>query len=188
VAESKIRYEVIRRADLYDDQKPATQILTAEGLSLTQEEYQEYILSQIKRIIHRDNPGIWKDDFGAAGVLSLEELTAAVGTGQHLMLDFSWADVPTSPKLVGTVKAGSLAERVSMIIFTGFDQPVSLEVGRLLAPAELMLGTDSNPSIPDVYQVTPELVYAADTDVYLTLIAPGLPPTTGTGRVIVYLN
>lgn len=188
MAESKLRYKVVRRADAYDDQKPALQILNAEGLSLTQEEYQEFILSQIKRIIHGDNPGIWKDDFEGAGILSLEDLTALAGQGQHLLLDFSWADVPTSPKLVGTIKAGGLAERVSMEVYTSFDQPVRLEVGRLAAPAELMLGVDSNPTIPDVYQVTPELVYAADTDIYLTLIAPGPLPTTGTGRVIVYLN
>lgn len=188
MAESKVRYKVVRRADTYDDQKPALQILNAEGLSLTQEEYQEFLLSQIKRIIHGDNPGIWKDDFEGAGTLSLEELTAAVGVGQHLLLDFSWADVPTSPKLIGMVKAGGLAERVSLIILTPFDQSVLLEVGRLLAPAELLLAADNNPVVPDVYQVDPELVYAADTDAYLTLIAPGLPPTTGTGRVIVYLN
>jgi hypothetical protein len=188
VAESKLRYKVVRRADAYDDQKPAIQILNAEGLSLTQEEYQEFILSQIKRIIHGDNPGIWKDDFEGAGILSLEELTAAVGTGQHLILDFSWADVPGSPKLIGQIPANGLAERVSMIIFTGFDQAVSLEVGPLPAPAELMLGTDSNPAIPDVYQVTPEVMYSVPTNVYLTLLAPGPLPTTGTGRVIVYLN
>jgi hypothetical protein len=106
----------------------------------------------------------------------------------HLLINFSWANVPTSPKLIGTVPAGTVVHVVAMIILAAFDQPVTLEVGRLAAPAELMLGTDNNPTMVDTYHTQPDQLYAAATDVYLTLIAGGPLPTTGTGQVIVYLD
>ena len=106
----------------------------------------------------------------------------------HLLLNFSFADVPASPKLIGTVPAGAVVHVVALIILSAFDQPVSLEVGRLAAPAELMLGTDNNPAMVDTYHTHPDHLYAINTDVYLTLIAGGPLPTAGTGQVIVYLD
>lgn len=72
-----IRYKEVRRADTLDDQKTALQILAAEVNALTQEQLQEFILSQIKRIIHGDNAGYWRDNFAAAGISSLEDLSRA---------------------------------------------------------------------------------------------------------------
>lgn len=191
MAKSRIRYEAIKVADLTDDQKSAVAILAALATSTTQEDLQEFVLSQIKRIIHGDAAGHWYDDFEGAGTLSLEELTAAVRDlqdGQHLSLDFSFADVPTSPKPLGSAPPGVFITSVVLIVLTPFDQPVLLEVGRTGAPAELMLAADSNPAVPDVYAVQPDLQYGVATGLYLTLIAPGIPPATGTGRVIVYFG
>lgn len=119
--------------------------------------------------------------------MQLQPVTTASLRGNHLVLDFAWGDAP-GLILIGTVPAGVYVERVLVMVLTAFDQTVRCEVGRLLAPAELMVGTDSNASVVDDYHVYPDLVYAADTDAYLTLLVPGAAPTVGTGRVIIYLN
>jgi len=66
-----IRYREVRRADQLNDQKTALQILQAVAASSTQEELQEFVLSQIKRIIYGDEPGNWYDDFITNGIPSL---------------------------------------------------------------------------------------------------------------------
>jgi hypothetical protein len=78
MGETKVRYRVVRIADKTDDQKTASAILNALGSSITQEDLQEFLLSQVKRIIHGNNAGTWRDDFEGAGILSLEELTNLV--------------------------------------------------------------------------------------------------------------
>lgn len=106
----------------------------------------------------------------------------------HILLNFDFTDVPLTPRKIGTAPAGCVVHVVALIILTPFDQPVLLEVGRLAAPAELMLGADNNPAIVDTYHTQPDHLYAVATDVYLTLTAGGLLPTTGSGQVIVYLD
>jgi len=69
-----VRFKEVRVADLKNDQKNAAQILNADAASITQEQFQEFIISQIKRIIHGNNVGIWKDDFIAQGILSLQDI------------------------------------------------------------------------------------------------------------------
>jgi hypothetical protein len=81
MGETKVRYRVIRVADKTDDQKTASDILNALVSSLTQEELQEFLLSQVKRIIYGNNTGTWSGDFKGAGILSLEELTQIAVTG-----------------------------------------------------------------------------------------------------------
>lgn len=70
-----VRYKEVRLADRRNDQKTAAQIVNADPASVTQEQYQEFILSQIKRIIHGDNAGLWKDDFLSLGILDLQDLS-----------------------------------------------------------------------------------------------------------------
>jgi hypothetical protein len=72
---TKLRYRDVRVADKTDDQKTAVQILNALVSSITQEDLQEFVLSQIKRIIHGNNAGTWRDDFESEGILSLAELS-----------------------------------------------------------------------------------------------------------------
>ena len=85
-----LRYNHVRRADVLDDQKSAPAILGAETTSVTQENLQEFVLSQIKRIIFGHNPGDWNSDFIAASIQSLQQLTASIGTSftpsQHEVL------------------------------------------------------------------------------------------------------
>lgn len=98
-----VRFKEVRVADLKNDQKTAAQILNADAASMTQEQFQEFILSQIKRIIHGNNAGLWKDDFIAAGILSLQDLVA----GQLILADCLATDSPgaavriTGPYVLG---------------------------------------------------------------------------------------
>ena len=70
-----VRYKEVRVADRRSDQKTAAQIANADAASNTQEQLQEFVLSQIKRILHGDRVGLWKDDFLTLGILDLQDLS-----------------------------------------------------------------------------------------------------------------
>jgi hypothetical protein len=61
------------------DQHTPGQIKLAEIVSVTQEDLQSYILSQVKQIIFGDHPGRWFDDFRSTGIPSLYDLTGISG-------------------------------------------------------------------------------------------------------------
>lgn len=112
-----------------------------------------------------------------------------VGVGpRHLDRGFSFADAGASPLLLGTIPAGLYVQSAVLEVITPFNQAITFEVGTLAAPAELMVGTDSDREVPDRYNVHGDLKYAVDTDLYLTMIVPGVPPGAGTGKVIVYFG
>lgn len=79
MGETKVRYSAVRVADKTDDQKTAVSILNALASSVTQEDLQEFILSQLKRIIFGDKPGHWNEDFATQEILTLDELTHRSG-------------------------------------------------------------------------------------------------------------
>lgn len=112
---------------------------------------------------------------------------SAISRIQHLVKDFSFADV-SGAFFIGSVPANSVVELTVIDVQSGFNGSVSIEVGRIGAPAELMLGTDNNPHVVNRYQVANDMLYSSTTDLYLTFIVTGTPPTTGFGRITVYLN
>jgi hypothetical protein len=74
--QQRVRFDRVRVADSKDDQKTPAGIVTgALTGSVTQEDYQEFVLSQIKRIIWGSDPGNWYLDFASLGILSLKQLT-----------------------------------------------------------------------------------------------------------------
>lgn len=74
MARQLIRYNAIRRADSLDDQLAAATIAAREASSVTQEDLQEAILSQLKRILVGDDAGVWDLDFVGSGLRSLKQL------------------------------------------------------------------------------------------------------------------
>jgi hypothetical protein len=110
-----VRYKEVRRADLRNDQKTAATILNADAASVTQEQFQEFVLSQIKRIIHGDHAGTWKDDFLSLGILDLEDLTR----GQLFPADCLATDSPgacvriTGPYVLGVAQVATCDISVS---------------------------------------------------------------------------
>lgn len=74
MARQLIRYNAIRRADSLDDQLAAATIAARESSSITQEDLQEGVLSQLKRVLVGDDAGAWDLDFVGAGIRSLKQL------------------------------------------------------------------------------------------------------------------
>lgn len=73
------RLDQIAKPDDFDDQKTAAEISTAEVSSTDYAEFQEFVLSQIKRIIHGDHAGNWHDDAGAIPKGSYREVDCLAG-------------------------------------------------------------------------------------------------------------
>jgi hypothetical protein len=65
-----IRYNAIRRADLLDDQLMPADIAAREAAAVTQEDLQEGVLSQIKRIVLGETGGDWFSQVPTAGSLT----------------------------------------------------------------------------------------------------------------------
>jgi len=79
---TKTRYRFVRRADNTDDLQGSAAILGAISNSVTSEDYQVYYLSRLRQVIFGNTPGKhWYDDFQSDGILSLKELTDALGGG-----------------------------------------------------------------------------------------------------------
>ena len=62
MGENLQRLDQIAKPDAFDDQKPAASIATSEIDSTDYSDFQEFIISQFKRIIHGNQPGNWHDD------------------------------------------------------------------------------------------------------------------------------
>jgi len=56
------RLDSLAKPDSFDDQKTAAQVAASEGASADYAQFQEALLSQLKRIIHGDQAGNWYDD------------------------------------------------------------------------------------------------------------------------------
>jgi hypothetical protein len=74
MARQLIRYNAIRRADSLDDQLAAATIAAREASAITQEDLQEGVLSQLKRVLVGDDAGGWDLDFVGSGIRALKQL------------------------------------------------------------------------------------------------------------------
>jgi hypothetical protein len=83
VPKDLVRYREVRVADTQNDQQDAAQVAAAASLSVTQEDFQNYVLSQLKRIIHGDASGHWNDDFVAS---EIPPLSSALDASTHEVL------------------------------------------------------------------------------------------------------
>lgn len=96
------RYREIRLADDLNDQQSSAAIALANATSVTQEEYQTYVLSRLRQLMFGDDPAAnWYDDFMAQGIPSLRDA--------HL--DLLLVESPTAPDCNYT-NARDLSNRV----------------------------------------------------------------------------
>lgn len=79
--QGKVRLYQVRRGDSLDDQRSPVEIQSAPSAASDQEQFQDALLSQVKRILWGDNPGHWYDNFKGLGLKSLSDLTASTATG-----------------------------------------------------------------------------------------------------------
>jgi hypothetical protein len=135
MARQLIRYNAIRRADSLDDQLAAATIAARESASITQEDLQEGVLSQLKRILVGDDAGSWDLDFVAAGIRALKQIdldleavdrvivrprrtqvqtSVAVPAGQNwVVLSAAGSETPTVPISLAAGVEGAVAVRLA---------------------------------------------------------------------------
>jgi hypothetical protein len=70
-----VRLRQVRKGDSLNDQLTGTQVSGIEASSVTQDDLQDGILSQLKRIIYGDGASNWNDDFIAGHVGTLQDLS-----------------------------------------------------------------------------------------------------------------
>lgn len=79
--QGKVRLYQVRRGDSLNDQRSPVEIQSAPSAASDQEQFQEAVLSQLKRILWGDNPGHWYDNFQGQGLKSLADLASLNATG-----------------------------------------------------------------------------------------------------------
>lgn len=109
----------------------------------------------------------------------------AAGT-PRIEVPFSFGDATPTDLFVAL--AGKLIQRVTIFIEVGFDgDDPSLTIGDEDDWAILMASSENNPSEEAAYQVTPNLVYETDTQMFL-YISPGLGASQGSGLVVIEMQ
>jgi len=145
--QQRLRYDRVRVADAADDQKTAAQIVTGgTGGSVTQEDLQEFLLSQVKRIIFGADTGNWYEDFQADSILSLKELSTS-----ERVENVHFTYTTGSPLVLQQVFPGQVLNRCTILLTTSFDDPAAfVQVGTtttpslVFSPAEVTLGVVNN--------------------------------------------
>lgn len=135
MARQLIRYNAIRRADSLDDQLAAATIVAREASAITQEDLQEGVLSQLKRVLVGDDAGSWDLDFVGSGMRALKQLdldleavdrvivrprrtqvqpAVAVPAGQNwVVLSNAGGQAPTIPISLAVGVEGAVAVRLA---------------------------------------------------------------------------
>lgn len=182
----RLRLFEIRKNESFDDQKSASEIANSEVVSADSAEFQEYVLSQLKRIIHGDDSGNWHDDivnvFGANA-----SLKALLNTSEKpLAIDFDWTDVVGGSLSLGTVLADTVIRLTVIQITNPFDGNTGISVGDTTAQGRFQTIADNNPAQADFYQAFNHYAYPSDTEV--KLFFPTGTPTAGAGKAILYVD
>lgn len=165
-----IRYKEVRRADTLDDQKTALQILAAELSSLTQEQLQEFVLSQIKRVIHGNNVGYWRDDFVSSNISSLEELSRS----RTIYADCLSSDsIGTAAYVTGPSVLGYPQVTACDITTPGKYPAVGVIVSKLTSTRCLLQAVGDVAVFPSI--LTPGKTYFVGLDAFPTEIPPIAP-------------
>ncbi len=174
-----VRYREVRVADTQDDQRNAAQVAAAPALSLTQEDFQNFILSQLKRIIHGDHAGNWFDDFRAQGIPSLQDGTRVLVQG------FDYTSVGAIN--FGALEAGDSIVNTQLVIDVPFDDPSTLlSIGLTSNPDGILASTEIDPLVASTYGMQANfLVTGADA---LRLKVFPFSSTQGAGRVVVLVG
>jgi hypothetical protein len=134
------RLDQLHKPDTFVDTKTAVQIAAAETASVDMADYHEYIISQIKRIIHGDQAGNWHDDPGSVhgGDASLYALFNQTSCGEKNALKWSLnltdITVPAGKNVVLLSTAGFPPSRPIAILNTTKGAVVAQLAGALTNP------------------------------------------------------
>ncbi len=178
-AKDLVRYREVRVADARDDQKTAAQIATADTSPVTQEDLQQLVLSQLKRIIYGDAAGHWHDDFRAQGIPSLKD------GGRLLVQAFDYTNVGAID--FGVFAAGDSIVNTQVIVDVPFNDPSTLlSIGLASNPDGILASTEIDPLDASTYGMQANiLVTGADA---LRLKVFPFSSTQGAGRVVALIG
>lgn len=104
----------------------------------------------------------------------------------RLLADFDWTDVAGGSVVLGTVKGRFVIAEAVVIIDYPFDGGLQITVGDAIAQGRIMTASENMPSVAARYKKDTDLEYLDTTE--LLVFFPSGTPTTGSGRVIVYLE
>jgi len=161
---SLVRLREIRRGDSLNDQLSAAQILSVESSATTQDDLQDGILSQLKRIIWGNDAGNWNDDFMAQYVSTLKDLSngrlffanCLASDSEGHLVRIAAADVlgvasvaKVSPEYVADMPSiGMLVEKIStttcIVQTSGYVKVIALPA--LIAGKRYFVGLNGLPS------------------------------------------
>lgn len=102
-----------------------------------------------------------------------------------LKVDFAFSDLP-GPISLGFVAAGHLVNKTIIDIESPFDGGTQITVGDSVAQARLQAIGDNFPEYANFYEVNNSYEYDTTTEIFVFF--PAGTPTTGNGRVIIYLD
>jgi hypothetical protein len=174
------RYAIIRVADNTNDQLTAAEIDTILTTSVTQEDFQTGILSQLKRIIWGDETDHWYQDFIGAGLPSLSTVQPIQGAVTCIDVFFSTTSPVTSDTLI---PANALILSCTVVIDSTYLTGVTITIGRTGAPSLLQGAADNSPQNANTYNAPQRTSWGAtELPVLITLAGSSL---TGSGTATI---
>lgn len=108
------------------------------------------------------------------------------GSHRPLVVDFAWSDVISGFVPLGFCPAGGIIPEVVMSVSSAFNGGLQITVGDAVAQGRLMVVKDNDPEMVANYKNDVDYEYTAHTELFVFF--PSGTPTTGNGRVIVYLE
>lgn len=133
------RLDQIHKPDTFDDTKSAAAIATAETTSVDMADYHEFLISQMKRVIHGNQAGNWHDDpasvfggdaslYGLFSQTSCEEKNAlkwtlnltdvTVGATHNAVLLASAGQPPSRPIAIANTSKGAVVAQLAAPLTT----------------------------------------------------------------------
>lgn len=103
-----------------------------------------------------------------------------------LAIDFDWTNVSGGSISIGFCPKDGVIPEVVLIINSVFDGGLEITVGDIVAQGRLMVVADNKPGTAARYKNDTDYQYSIRTELFVFF--PSGTPTTGNGRVIVYLE
>jgi hypothetical protein len=167
------RLEQIGKPSSFDDQLTPVDVANIENSAHDLEATTHAIISQIKRIIHGNNPGKWKDD-------PVEFINWTPGSGT-VEFEFAFDDFVDGKILICSVSENRFVPSISLEIKDEFDDDIQFTIGDSDAVARLMQIDQNAPNSIGTYKNDPDVRYSAETNIYIYTIGT---PTKGLAKVI----
>jgi hypothetical protein len=127
---------------------------------------------------------LWRLDVGDVWV---EIITGGSSGASKIETPYTWSDYATGSIVVGVVPIGRTVQSVMLFVDVAFDGGVGFTVGDAGGTARFFTLADNSPTQTELYVTDSGHTYGSNTEVRLYMVG-GVPPTVGSGRVIVFFS